>query len=218
MLSILCCTLSYYSTFLDDRHFRDVATAVSGHREVGHLYLGWGQEGGCTHGRVIEDGGAVALPTAFPPVAVNSCLKLDGGAQPSLFTFIRVEVLHIPAGEKRNPMLYSPSPRSVTLSHTLSINHLISAGSGVGLKEKKKRYSGTIRTTYLNLWNNCVFTWKQWFKFQLCFWPLLWNGAALYRSLPIIAQKTLLLIACAGVKGETPVPIIMVREILFTHN
>lgn len=137
MLSILCCTLSYYSTFLDDRHFRDVATAVSGHREVGHLYLGWGQEGGCTHGRVIEDGGAVALPTAFPPVAVNSCLKLDGGAQPSLFTFIRVEVLHIPAGEKRNPMLYSPSPRSVTLSHTLSINHLISAGSGVGLKEKK---------------------------------------------------------------------------------
>lgn len=86
-------------TFLDNRHLRDLGSVVSGHGEVCQLDLCWGQESGGVHGGVIEDVGAVALPTAFPAVAVNSSLKLAGGTQSLLFTFVRIEVFHIPAGE-----------------------------------------------------------------------------------------------------------------------
>lgn len=96
----LCSYLVSFFTFLDHRHMWDMATVVSGHGHVGHVHLWWGQHGGGAHGGVVEDGRAVALPAAFPPVAVDSCLKLSGGAQSPLFTFIRVEVLHIPAGRK----------------------------------------------------------------------------------------------------------------------
>lgn len=109
-----------YVTFLDHRHLGDMATIVSGHRYVGHLYLWWGQEGGGAHRRVVEDRGSVALPTAFPPVAVNSCLKLTGGAQSPLFTFIRVEVLHIPAGKTKNSIIYLGFCHCVTLSHVVN--------------------------------------------------------------------------------------------------
>lgn len=86
-------------TFLDIRHVRDLGSVISGHGEVCQLDLCWGQESGGVHGRVIEDVGAVALPTAFPAVAVDSSLKLTGGTQSLLFTFVRIEVFHIPAGQ-----------------------------------------------------------------------------------------------------------------------
>lgn len=106
-------------TFLDPVHLGEVAVVVSQRRQVGHLHLGRGQEGGGARGGVVEDGGAVALPTAFPPVAVDSCLKLAGGAQPPLFTFVWVEVLHVPAAEEKRNSVFTC--HRVTLSHV--VNH-----------------------------------------------------------------------------------------------
>lgn len=67
-----------------------------GHGQVRHAHLRGGDDGGCPHWRVVKDGRPVALTTPLAAVTVDSCLELSGGAQTPLFTFVRVEVLHIP--------------------------------------------------------------------------------------------------------------------------
>lgn len=76
----------------------------SGHANVGHLEFGGSQQCGGAHGGIVEEGGAITLSPPFTTIAVNSCLKLPRRAQSPLFTFIRIEVLHIPVENKRQNM------------------------------------------------------------------------------------------------------------------
>lgn len=88
-------------TFLDNRGLSHVPAVESGHADVGHLEFWGSQQGGGANGGVVKEGGAITLSPAFTTVAVDSCLKLPGRAQSPLFTFIRIEVLHIPVDKKR---------------------------------------------------------------------------------------------------------------------
>lgn len=89
-------------TILDNRGLIQVpAVGHAGHADVGHLEFGGRQQCGGAHRGVVEEGGAITLSPPFTTIAVDSCLKLPGRAQSPLFTFIRIEVLHIPVENKR---------------------------------------------------------------------------------------------------------------------
>jgi len=126
-------------TFLDHGHLGDVSAV--GHGQVGQVHLRRGHHGGGrAHGGVVKDGRAVALPAAFPPVAVDGGLELAGGAQAPLFTFVRVQVLHIPAGGDGSPGCWA---------HI--VNQSNPSGLFWGLEENQKKLKSSNYNNFINI-------------------------------------------------------------------
>lgn len=88
-------------TFLDNRCVGHLASVGGPYADVGDGKFRWGQQGGGAYRRVAEKSWAVTLSAALTPVTVNGCLKLPRWAEPSLFTFIWIEVLHIPGQNRK---------------------------------------------------------------------------------------------------------------------
>lgn len=99
--SYLFSTKSTRLTFLDDGCVGHLASVGGPYADVGDGEFGWGQQGGGAHRRVVEKGWSVTLSAALAPVAVDGCLQLSRRAQPPLFTFIWIEVLHIPEQNRK---------------------------------------------------------------------------------------------------------------------